>query len=82
MRFSDVGFVRLLNRIYRYSNLILHHFLPCMHPVSKRRQGSRMFKPYDEAKPPYQGLMAHLAEGRRKERLKAFHESLDPSHER
>ena len=31
-----------------------------------------------QAKTPYQRLMEHLAEGRRKERLKAFHESLDP----
>lgn len=37
-----------------------------------------MDKLYDEAGTPYQGLMEHMAEGRRKERLKAFHESLAP----
>ena len=78
VRFDDVGFVRLLNRFYHYSNLILNHFSPCMHLVSKRRQGSRIVKQYDEAKTPYQRLMEHLAEGRRKERLEAFHKSLDP----
>ena len=78
VRFDDAGFVRLLNRFYHYSNLILNHFSPCMHLMSKRRQGTRIVKRYDEAKTPYQRLMEHLAEGRRKERLKAFHESLDP----
>ena len=49
-----------------------------MHLMSKRRQGARIVKQYDEAKTPYQRLMEHLAEGRRKERLEAFHKSLDP----
>ena len=49
-----------------------------MHLVSKRRQGTRIIKQYDETKTPYQRQMEHLPEGRRKERLKAFHESLDP----
>ena len=78
VRFDDEGFVRLLNRFYRYSNRILNHFSPCMHLVSKRRQGTRIIKQYDEAKTPYQRVMEHLPEGRRKERLKALHESLDP----
>lgn len=78
VRFDDEGFVRLLNRFYHYSNLILNHFSPCMHLVSKKRQGTGIVKLYDEARTPYQRLMEHLPEGRRKERLKAFHESLDP----
>ena len=44
VRFDDAGFVRLLNRFYQYSNLILNHFSPCMHPVSKRREIGSEYK--------------------------------------
>ena len=49
-----------------------------MHLVSKKTQGAGIVKLYDKARMPHQRLMEHLPEGLRKERLKAFHESLDP----
>lgn len=78
-RFDDERFVKILNRIYKYHNLLTNHFMASNRILEKqKREKGKVRKKYDKARTPYQRVMENIKEGRRKERLKKEHESLDP----
>jgi len=77
-RLDDERYVRELNRLYKYQNLLLNHFQTWTRVTGKERRGSKVIRYLDRAQTPYARLMEHLKEGKRKRRLKAQHEALNP----
>ena len=77
-RLDDEQFIKLLNDIYRSSNLLNNHFISCMKVISKTRVGSKIIKRYDQASTPYARAMESLTNKRSKEALKTRHENLNP----
>lgn len=79
-RIEDESCVYLLNQVYHYHNLLTNFFVASTRIVSKKRNPAtgKTQKKYDKARTPYERVLEHMKEGRRKENLKALHQSLDP----
>ena len=77
-RLDDERYVRELNRLYKYQNLLLNHFQTWTRVTGKERRGSKVIRNRDRAQTPYARLMEQQKEGKRKRRLKAQHEALNP----
>lgn len=77
-RFDEESYVELFNEIYEASNLLNNHFSACQRVVSKKREGGKVKKRYDQARTPYQRVMESLPETRKKEQLRQRHQQLDP----
>lgn len=77
-RFDDERFIKLLNDIYRSSNLFINHFSARLKVISKTRMNSKIIKRYDQAQTPYTRTMKLLTNNRGKKALRARHEKLNP----
>ena len=77
-RLDDAGYVKLLNRIYRAHNLLVNHFQTRQRVSGKQRRGSKVIRSMDKPRTPYARVMEHLKDGGRKERLRAYHDGLNP----
>ncbi len=77
-RLDDAGYVKLLNRIYRAHNLLVNHFQTWQRVSGKQRRGSKVIRIMDKPRTPYERVMEHLKDGGRKERLRTFHDGLNP----
>lgn len=79
-RIEDESCVYLLNQVYHYHNLLTNFFVASTRIVSKKRNPAtgKTQKTYDKARTPYERVLEHMKDGRRKENLKALHQSLDP----
>ncbi len=78
VRLDNEQFVYLLNQMYKCLNLLHNHFIPSMRIISKERVKGKIHKIYDAPKTPYQRVLHHMPEGRRKERFIQYHNSLNP----
>ncbi len=61
-RFDELGCVGLLNKVYKYHDLLTNHFYASTRLVSKHREKSngKMSRKYDKPQTPYQRLPATL----------------------
>jgi hypothetical protein len=70
----------LLNELYSYLRLYTNFFLPTMKLKSKERIGSRVKKSYDEARTPYQRVLAApQVPKKKKQLLRTRYETLNPA---
>ncbi len=69
-----------LNQVYRYHNLLTNFFVVGTRIESKKRNPvtGKTRKKYDKARTPYERVLEHMKEGRRKENLIALRKTLDP----
>jgi hypothetical protein len=59
--------------------IFINHFLPSMRAIEKTRIGAKYKKKHDEAKTPYQRTLEHpMIDSEIKEKLKKFHQTLNP----
>ena len=72
--------VYLLNQVYRYHNLLTNFFVASTRLLSKQKNPvtGKTQKRYGRARTPYERVLEHMKEGRRKQKLMALRESLDP----
>ena len=80
-RFDEQGCVSLLNKVYKYHDLLTNHFYASTRLISKHREkiGGKLRRKYDKPQTPYQRLLATLnPESRRYKRLVAQHARLNP----
>jgi hypothetical protein len=70
----------ILKELYKVLEIYINHFLPSMKCVKKIRYNiSHSSRKYDEAKTPYQRFLEHPhIDPKAKEKLKAFHQKLNP----
>ena len=70
--------VYLLNQVYRYHNLLTNFFVAGTRLLSKQKNPvtGKTQKRYDRARTPYERVLEHMKEGRRKQKLMALRESL------
>lgn len=79
MRYDSEEELALLNELYSHLRLMTNFFSPQMKLKEKTRDGARVSKPYDEAKTPYQRLLAAaVLPEQDEERLAALYLSLNP----
>lgn len=78
-RFEGVEPCRVLAELYRHLRLYVNFFQPSLKLLSKKREGSRVIKKYDQARTPCQRLLAaESVSVEIKAQLKAQFGSLDP----
>ena len=80
-RFDEQGCVSLLNKVYKYHDLLTNHFYASTRLISKHRDkiSGKYRRKYDKPQTPYQRLLATLnPESRRYKRLVAQHARLNP----
>jgi hypothetical protein len=70
--------LHILNELYSYLRLYTNHFQPAMKMMEKRRDGAKVYKRYDGAKPPYQRIMNHKKiTNKIKIKMKEIHDNLN-----
>jgi hypothetical protein len=80
LRYETPQELESLNELYRQLRLYTNFFQPVMKLRSKERDGARVRKKYDKAQTPYQRILASTkVEKRKKERLKAIYQNLNPA---
>jgi hypothetical protein len=80
LRYETPPELESLNELYRQLRLYTNFFQPVMKLRSKERDGARVRKKYDKAQTPYQRILASTkVEKRKKERLKAIYQNLNPA---
>ena len=80
LRYDTTGGLDLLNQIWAAQSLIGNHFYPQQKLISKVRDGAKITKKYDPARPPTPAPMAHPAvKPLRRRRLTAQHASFNPA---
>ena len=79
-RIEEEACVYLLNQVYHYHNLLTNFFVASTRIVSKKRNPNtgKTQKKYDKARAPYERVLEHMKEGRRKENLIKRRQTLDP----
>lgn len=79
-RIDEPECVYLLNQVYRYHNLLTNFFVASTRLVSKEKNPAtgKTQKKYDKARPPYERVLEHMKEGRRKQKLIKQRRELDP----
>ena len=79
-RFDTEAQLHLLNELYATLRLYSNFFQPTMKLKSKERVGSKVTKRYDDARTPYQRVLAsaQVSEAE-KERLRAVYKTLNPA---
>ena len=79
-RFDTQEELQLICEIYEHLRLLVNHFYPSAKLIEKRREGSRVYKKYDQPKSPYRRLMEwkELPEEVR-QKLKEEHRRLRPT---
>ena len=79
-RYDTEAQLHLLNELYATLRLYSNFFQPTMKLKSKERVGSKVTKRYDEARTPYQRVLAsaQVSEAE-KERLRALYKTLNPA---
>jgi hypothetical protein len=80
LRYETPQELESLNELYRQLRLYTNFFQPVMKLRSKERDGARVRKKYDKAQTPYQRILASTkVEKRKKEKLKAIYQNLNPA---
>jgi hypothetical protein len=80
LRYETPQELESLTELYRQLRLYTNFFQPVMKLRSKERDGARVRKKYDKAQTPYQRILASTkVEKRKKERLKAIYQKLNPA---
>ena len=80
-RFDEQGCVGLLNKVYKYHDLLTNHFYASTRLVSKHREKSsgKYSRKYDKPQTPYQRLLTTLnPESKRYKKLVKQHAGLNP----
>ena len=80
-RFDEQGCVSLLNKVYKYHDLLTNHFYASTRLISKHREKSsgKYSRKYDKPQTPYQRLLATLnPESKRYKKLVEQHAGLNP----
>ena len=78
-RFEGLVPCRILGELYQTLRLYVNFFQPSVKLVSKHRQGSKVTKKYDQAKTPYQRVLAsETVSEAAKQALRRQYKSLDP----
>ena len=79
-RIEEPECVYLLNQVYRYHNLLTNFFVASTRLISKEKNPAtgRTQKKYDKARTPYERVLEHMKEGRRKQNLIRQRGELDP----
>lgn len=79
-RIDEPECVYLLNQVYRYHNLLTNFFVAGTRLVSKEKNPAtgKTHKKYDRARTPYERVLEHMKEGRRKQKLIKQRRELDP----
>lgn len=81
LRYDSELELKLLNELYRRLRLYTNYFQPVMKLIEKQREGSRIKKKYDQARTPYQRLLASGQISRDKqEDLTRQYEQLNPAY--
>jgi hypothetical protein len=79
-RYDSEEQLSILNEIYQNVRLFVNFFQPSMKLVSRTRRGSKVHKKYDEARTPYQRLVASgLVSELCRARLKRQFDTLNPA---
>ena len=78
-RFEGIVPCRILAELYQSLRLYVNFFQPSLKLISKHRQGSKVIKKYDQAKTPYQRVLASETVSKAAKRaLRQQYSSLDP----
>lgn len=78
-RFTGSPPYEVLRALYRQLRLYVNFFQPSMKLVSKTREGSKVYRKYDQAQTPYQRILADEAiSSDAKQKLTEQFQSLDP----
>lgn len=78
-RFEGIVPCRILAELYQSLRLYVNFFQPSLKLISKHRQGSKVIKKYDQAKTPYQRVLASETVSKAaKQALREQYKSLDP----
>jgi len=78
-RYNSHAALEYLNRLYGLVRLYTNFFQPALKLQFKTRHGARVHKVYDEARTPYQRLVASgVLDGAQQEVLKQLYQSLNP----
>ena len=79
-RIEEPECVYLLNQVYRYHNLLTNFFVASTRLISKEKNPAtgRTQKKYDKARTPYERVLEHMNEGRRKQNLIRQRGELNP----
>ncbi len=78
-RYEGIGPCRLLSELYQSVRLYVNYFQPSMKLLSKKREGAKVKKAYDEAQTPCQRLLTNDRVSRPvKDQLRRGQKKLDP----
>ena len=78
-RFEGIEPCQILDELYLYLRLYVNFFQPSVKLISKKREGGRVRKKYDQARTPCQRVLTEESVPEEvKQELKAQFESLDP----